>query len=90
MNLETEWRIYARRGQLIRLGIDNHKADAWANTRKVTGSYPVATYFIVHEQKKNWHREDIKISLYNTSSYTQTIEPPYTEPYVRWVKRDEK
>lgn len=25
-----------------------------------------------------------------TSSYTQTIEPPYTELYVRWCERGEK
>jgi len=83
-----QWKkINTKHDELVKLGVDNQKAWKFANTRKsywrISGSYILSTSLT-----NKYLEEQGFLSLAKRLLLAyQSVEPPYTERYVRWCGR---
>lgn len=82
-------RVRTRYKWLRKLGVNHWKALEWANTRK--GYWRIAGSKILSQTLTNklFKRAKFKSFLehYLSVRLSKLLEPPYTEPYVRWCER---
>ena len=90
MVIWKQWkRIKTKLTNLIKLGVKESKAWAWANSRK--GYWHLANsslYLLRPSPQRDYVKQDSHFSPTSTKRLESKLkEPPYTERYVRWCER---